>query len=560
MLIFAGCLVLQIQCQTFCKSDQYTVVTSNGHFVRCLNCDTCHPGRGLYPRCGSHILQQSNIECKDCSSEKFSSEYDSAPCHNCQKCAKHEIIAAPCTNMSDRICNGTCEKGYFYSKKDSTHSCQKCAYCCFDGKDEEISECTNQGLNVSKQHCRPRPDKDCSPVPSSTSPTGLASGTKASKSGSPSKATIIAGVISSVVFVALVVLFVHLYRRKKHKGVPHVQPPGSAEEGNGRTNSVPSGYAIEGPQAESTDTKVKFTLPDEEIDPKDNLGLDKSAFEQKCNEAAATPTNSADNQVVKLPKRGSKSSLNRQISQDSQNSGDGEVGFRKRSNSAISFEKLKRKLSERDDSLLEEDTDEIHEPIKIDRQPKSRKQKEGSKVEFKFRAQGTSTLLYQWYKDGVELLGQNNASLILECIELRDFGHYTCRVSYQDGYGIIIESSSAVLDVIPQCRNGMRPKLLQEVDLNTRDKIACLLENKRYSLGGCRQVADKYGMKEDKIGALDNSREPGKDVMEFLMGSKPDLTVYSFCKVMKEDKIERFDIAKLLEDHLLIRDGATYYL
>lgn len=46
--------------------------------------------------------------------------------------------------------------------------------------------------------------------------------------------------------------------------------------------------------------------------------------------------------------------------------------------------------------------------------------------------------------------------------------------------------------------------------------------------------------------------------MEFLMGSKPDLTVYSFCKVLKDDKIERFDIVKLLEDHFLIRDGATY--
>lgn len=102
------------------------------------------------------------------------------------------------------------------------------------------------------------------------------------------------------------------------------------------------------------------------------------------------------------------------------------------------------------------------------------------------------------------------------------------------------------------------PKLLQEVDLDTRDHIASLLENKRYSLGGCRQVATKYGMKEDKITSLDNSKEPGKDVMEFLSGSKPNLTVYNFCKVLKEDNIERFDIAKLLEDHLLARDGATY--
>lgn len=61
-------------------------------------------------------------------------------------------------------------------------------------------------------------------------------------------------------------------------------------------------------------------------------------------------------------------------------------------------------------------------------------------------------------------------------------------------------------------------------------------------------------MQRNKISALDNSKEPGKDVLEFLMGSKPDLTVYSFFKVLKGDKIERFDIAQLLEDHLLIQE------
>ena len=96
------------------------------------------------------------------------------------------------------------------------------------------------------------------------------------------------------------------------------------------------------------------------------------------------------------------------------------------------------------------------EPIKIDKQPKSQKQKEGSRVEFKFKVQGHDRLLYmyQWFKDGVDVLKQNNATLVLECIELRDFGCYTCQVSYQDGYGEIV-SSGAVLDVIPQCRNGM---------------------------------------------------------------------------------------------------------
>lgn len=64
-------------------------------------------------------------------------------------------------------------------------------------------------------------------------------------------------------------------------------------------------------------------------------------------------------------------------------------------------------------------------------------------------------------------------------------------------------------------------------------------------------------MQDNRIAALDNSKEPGKDVLEFLMGTKPNLTVYSFCKVLKEDILLRFDIAKLLEDHLLIRKDSS---
>ena len=63
-------------------------------------------------------------------------------------------------------------------------------------------------------------------------------------------------------------------------------------------------------------------------------------------------------------------------------------------------------------------------------------------------------------------------------------------------------------------------------------------------------------MGEEQIGVLVNSREPGRDVMEFLMVSKPKRTVYSFCKTLKEDEIQRFDIVKFLENRLLIRDGA----
>ena len=118
--------------------------------------------------CGQSVTYPpSNIGCKRCPNETFSDELDSAPCYRCQQCAKLEIVAAPCTVTSDRICNGTCEKGYFYAKK-VPHTCQQCSYCCFDGKDEEQPECIKQGLNATGRHCSARLDKQCGPRSTAT--------------------------------------------------------------------------------------------------------------------------------------------------------------------------------------------------------------------------------------------------------------------------------------------------------------------------------------------------------------------------------------------------------
>lgn len=96
-------------------------------------------------------------------------------------------------------------------------------------------------------------------------------------------------------------------------------------------------------------------------------------------------------------------------------------------------------------------------------------------------------------------------------------------------------------------------KNLNEVDnLETRDEIASLLEERTPGLGGYRQLAVEYGMKKHEVRGLKNLDRPGQEVMEFLDGSKPDLTVYSFCKMLKGDNMKRFDIVKVLEDHLLI--------
>ena len=155
-----------MQSKVICGKDQYTV--TNGSLSYCLNCDTCHRGYGLYPVCEQSVTYPpSNIGCKPCPNGTYSAELDSSPCHSCQQCAKHEIVAAPCTRISNRICNGTCEKGYFFSKK-VPHICQQCSYCCFDGKDEEQLECIKQGLNATGRHCSARLDKQCGPHLSSS--------------------------------------------------------------------------------------------------------------------------------------------------------------------------------------------------------------------------------------------------------------------------------------------------------------------------------------------------------------------------------------------------------
>ena len=64
-------------------------------------------------------------------------------------------------------------------------------------------------------------------------------------------------------------------------------------------------------------------------------------------------------------------------------------------------------------------------------------------------------------------------------------------------------------------------------------------------------------MKENPIRALENARDPGKEVMEFLKASIPELPVYAFCKVLKDDKIGRNDITKLLENHLSVTESES---
>ena len=64
-----------------------------------------------------------------------------------------------------------------------------------------------------------------------------------------------------------------------------------------------------------------------------------------------------------------------------------------------------------------------------------------------------------------------------------------------------------------------------------------------------------FGMTRDMIEALKTCKSAGQEVIEFLKATKPDITVYTVCKQLKDDKMRRFDIAKILENHLTITES-----
>jgi len=245
----------------------------------------------------------------------------------------------------------------------------------------------------------------------------------------------------------------------------------------------------------------------------------------------------------------------------SENDGDAQQGSkgaeggnqRKRSRSgSLQYVIRKLSLTGKDDyqPLAGEDPDEPSESLRIAEHPSNQEQQEGSRMEFKCKVHGKKKVIYQWLKDGTEIQGQNGSSLVLDPVKLRDFGCYACRVKGADG-SACVESSPATLDVTP--RDGARYKLLIEVfqnSLDLQERVEKLLAKKVQGVGGWKHVAFNYKMDELDISSLEGSQEPGKSVIEYLKANNTELTVYEFCKTLKESNIRRLDIVKELLDHL----------
>ena len=99
-------------------------------------------------------------------------------------------------------------------------------------------------------------------------------------------------------------------------------------------------------------------------------------------------------------------------------------------------------------------------------------------------------------------------------------------------------------------------KRLAELDVGIMDRLALLLETRKHGCGDWRTIGSNYDMEGPGIAALDNAAlnagDRGKAVLEFVKATRPNLTVYDFCKTLKEDNFKRLDIVEQLEKHFLV--------
>ena len=81
---------------------------------------------------------------------------------------------------------------------------------------------------------------------------------------------------------------------------------------------------------------------------------------------------------------------------------------------------------------------------------------------------------------------------------------------------------------------------------NTVEK---LLEDTHAGTGGWEEVAHSFGICEEYRDFLEQLQEGGRGVIDHLKIFYPPLTVYDFCKYLKD--IKRNDIIIALSDHLI---------
>ncbi|XP_068702633.1 uncharacterized protein [Montipora foliosa] len=552
LLSFCGCLPLGlIECIQQCGPNLFYVTWPNGSFKSCLHCSPCHPGWGLHPNCGERITYPPQVECKRCEYGTFSELYDSSRCKSCHFCAQHEIVTQDCTPRSDTLCSGTCVQGYFYHN--STRDCQKCSHCCNAGEDEKQQECINQGLHVI--HCAPRPDKQCGP----------ASTTNREQQHTVSKLALILSCVGIIIAVLLGAGFAYcviricrrrIRRRNERYNAGNCASDAvivlSTNDGSQRMVHPPrfEGMQLQNVGYESCNStpyesrKVTASHADERPLKRQNRKEDKK--EQNVQDDVGQ-------EMVHMPRLQGMQLHN--IGYESRNSTPNEsrreTAFHADDESMVVKDKpYKREKKEKNGNS--------YPPFTIEEHPKTQTQQEDSRVELKCIVKGKpKEVIYQWFKDEEELPEEKSPSLIRDPLKVKHFGSYKCelRSCDADQHNLsFVTSHTAELDVTPSV--GTRYSLLEEVfkeNFNTREKVEKLLCKEISGCPAWKQVASSY--KHEDLSSFARCKNPGEEVIDFLLSSNPNLSVYNFCKKLKEKSIRRLDIVAALEDFLVQNDG-----
>lgn len=90
---------------------------------------------------------------------------------------------------------------------------------------------------------------------------------------------------------------------------------------------------------------------------------------------------------------------------------------------------------------------------------------------------------------------------------------------------------------------------VHQKDFQTYERVGRLLSQEIHGLGGWREVAHEYMMDQVHIYALSGDPEAGSKTLGFLESAVPELTVYDFCKTLKEHHIRRLDIVQELQNY-----------
>ncbi|XP_015749786.1 PREDICTED: uncharacterized protein LOC107329628 [Acropora digitifera] len=141
--------------------------------------------------------------------------------------------------------------------------------------------------------------------------------------------------------------------------------------------------------------------------------------------------------------------------------------------------------------------------------------------------------------------GQRGCSLVFELVNMADFGSYVCQVKKKDQS---CSSEVAELDVTP-C-DGKSYTQLSDLPLDAEEMVGKELS---LELGGKKAwkfLADHYKMERTYRNLLEKEKLPGVDIIHHIKAVAPDLTVYNFCKTLKQHNIRRLDIVKRLKGHL----------